>query len=71
MLKKLKILFDCENYTDLAKILGVSVTAIYAWKEKNKIPPNITGLLTLIKSQQEKMELLIKELDELNIENQF
>lgn len=58
VLKKLKNIFNCENYKDLAGILNINVRTLYVWKEKNKIPSNIEGLLKLVKSQQEEIQRL-------------
>lgn len=54
MLKRLRKLFDCEEYKELAAILGVTASRVYLWKRKGP-PDNIKGLLTLIEQQQEEI----------------
>ena len=50
-MKKLKLLFQCDSYTELAGILGVRRTTLYLWK-KEGIPEHMKGLLNLIEKQQ-------------------
>jgi len=53
-MKNLKLLFQCENYTELADILGVRRTTIYKWKNAG-IPEHIKSLLALIEKQQTEL----------------
>ncbi len=54
-MKNLKLLFQCDNYTELADILGVRRATIYQWKNTG-IPEHIKSLLSLIEKQQ--MEII-------------
>jgi len=53
-MKKLKILFQCDNYTELADILGVRRATIYQWKNQG-IPGHLKGILSLLEKQQTKI----------------
>lgn len=50
-MKNLKLIFQCDNYTELARILGVRRATIYQWKNTG-IPDHIRSLLNLIEKQQ-------------------
>ena len=51
---KLKNLFQCDSYTELAKLLGVRRTTLYQWKN-HFIPTHIQSLLNLIEKQQKEL----------------
>jgi len=53
-MKNLKLLFLCENYTELADILGIRRSTIYKWKN-NGIPDYMKGILELVKIQQTEL----------------
>lgn len=58
MLKKLKRLFYCDTYKELAEVLGVSVNLLYLWNAKDKVPDSALGLLKLIEKQQKEIQEL-------------
>ena len=53
-MKKLKLLFQCDNYTELADILGVRRATLYLWKNHG-IPVRMKGILNLIEKQQAEL----------------
>lgn len=63
MLKKLKSLFYCDTYKELAEILGIRVDLLYLWNAKGKVPDSVSGLLKLIETQQKEIQKLKEEKD--------
>lgn len=53
-MKNLKLLFQCDNYTELADILGVRRATLYLWKNHG-IPVRMERLLNLIEKQQTEL----------------
>lgn len=53
-MKNLKILFNCDNYTELAEILMITPRNVYVWKNHG-IPSSVQGLLNLIEKQQKEL----------------
>ena len=53
-MKKLKLLFQCDSYTELADILGVRRATLYLWKKEGR-PEHMKGLLNLVEKQQTEL----------------
>ncbi len=62
ILKKLKFLFECDTFKELAERLGVKAETCYHWK-RNGVPGHIEPLLKVIRKQQEEI-LKLKEGDD-------
>jgi len=61
LLKNLKLLFKCDDYKEIAAILGVKPRTVYFWKYHG-LPSNVQGLLKLIEKQQKEL-IELKEKD--------
>lgn len=67
MLKKLKFIYKCETYKELAELLGVHPQRIYDW-QRTGIPPNIKALLEFIYQQKVEIDLLKSSEKRLKLE---
>lgn len=67
MLKKLKLLYRCETYKELAAILKIRPQRLYSWKRR-EIPPNIRPLLEVIYRQKVEIDLLKSSEKRLKLE---
>ena len=59
-MKSLKLLYQCDTYSELAEILGVSERTVTYWK-RNGMQPNIKALLNVIEEQKKELDKLKEE----------
>jgi len=59
-MKTLKLLYQCDTYLELAKILGVDKRTVRYWN-RNGAQPNIKALLNVIEEQKKELDKLKEE----------